>query len=119
MSKKNINAYVADEKKREIGDEYIPEDDIPSGSVPVYHRGLWKHLLVRSLVGELAIPDISPTIFVNLLPGALYDALVDTHSPNIFCNKESSFKKWSTFALFAVIFVLIFMLFIMYVTHLK
>lgn len=115
---KNINAYVADEKTNTIGDEYIEPEKIPQGSIERFHRRVWKHILRRDREGNIQLPDIDYNPHSGELPGDLYDALVDRHSPNVFCNKEHPGKKWGIVALYVIIGALFLFLFIVWAVNL-
>lgn len=115
--KTQINAYVIDKAKNDIGDEYIEPEQIPAGSIDRIHNGVWKHLLIRNKGGTICLPTIDPKPISGLLPRDLYDALSDRHSPNVFCNKENSGKKWGIVAMYVIIGVLFFFLFLIWATH--
>lgn len=118
MNKNAINALIADEAKG-LMDDYIETSALPEGSFPRLYRKNWVHFLERDRDGKLSLPAINTEVTEDTAsPNDLYDALEDTHSPRVFCNKESRAKKWSIIILYVIIFGLFFMLFMIWAVNL-
>lgn len=85
MGKKNkepqYNAIVADDNDGMIGEELVPETEIPQGSIARRYRKKWLHFLRRGIDNKLYKPEIPEAGDSTITPSDLYDALEDNTSP--------------------------------------